>query len=669
MTQPTTFTPLRKLLKGKIELNPFNDKFQKDTYLEFIFSSLKLEDVQADNLNDTLKILPFLNDNFKEYYQYLGDNILNANLRYTELIDLLFTALNRNFLIATKQMLAKGKGKKEINQKESFSYKIDTLDKSIGKVEVASALESDIDALNYVLNFVRYFDGKQINVDKGKEAVHPIEIAKRIALSSNYFNILKNIYDESIWNMGFWKIDETNTKPKLNVIFEDTELLILAKVGLLRLQRNISSNFFFAANEIEKQSYQGTFIFEALKSKLKEKRIKSVGISDGTIQYRLAKGFGKKEIYTELKNSTAYITYYNFLENIQFDSLHNLSLSDLLKLFSLLQDLIDKVAVLEFDDSMYSINDLNKFPIKIQKDTFVNYFIDRSNFSKNQVLIFIGLISFKFGERINLWDRPLVFYNNAYYINYLPTTSPIILNLMDYWIEQGGFDLDIRGKYLEKYLQTEFESILTKKGFYNSILKRSKLFNKQKKFEELDLVIILKSVVLIAEVKCIKFPYDARDKHNSLNRLKQGVKQIKRKKEFIEKYKSEFAEIGSKIENRVIIPIVITNFPMFSGYIIDGIPIADYYLFESYFRSGKMSDGKIYRGGETEIVKEIFYYKNEDEMNRNIDSFFHNPYPIEEIKKIFEIADQKISLEMFDYDLYVTSAQIPEDYLSNFDNK
>ena len=79
-----------------------------------------------------------------------------------------------------------------------------------------------------------------------------------------------------------------------------------------------------------------------------------------------------------------------------------------------------------------------------------------------------------------------------------------------------------------------------------------------------------------------------------------------------------------------------------------------------------MSDAKIYRGGEEEIVKEFFYYKSEDEMNKNIDDFFHHPYPVEEIKKIFQIVEQKISLEIFDYDLYVTSAQIPDDYAPNF---
>lgn len=660
-----TFSPLRKLLKDKLELNPFNDKFQKDSYLDFIFKNLKYEEVEKDKLKDALKILPSLNDYFKAYYQYLGENFKNSNIHYAELVDLIFTTLNRNFLIITKQMWQKDKDKKEVNQKDFFSYKIDTLDQSIGKVEAASALESDIDALNYVVNFLRYFNENQITITKDKKAIHPIEISKRIALSSNYFNILKNIYDESIWNMGYWKINENLPRTKINVIFEDTELLIHNKVGLLRLQRNISTNFFFAINEVEKNSHYGNFITNAIKLKLKAKRIKFVSISNGKIQYRLAKGFGKKELYMELKNSTAYITYYNFLENINFESLQNLSLGDLLKLFSLLQELIGKVTILEFDDSIYSLPDLNKFPIKIEHEVLVNYFLERSTFSKAQVLIFINLISFKFGERINLWDRPLVHYNGCHYINYLPITSPIILNLMDIWIENGGFDLDIRGKYLEKYLQEEFGNLLTRKGYYNYILKRSKLFNKQKKFEEVDLIIILKSVVLIAEVKCIKFPFDARDKHNSLNRLKQGVKQVKRKKEFIDNYKQEIPEIGNQIDNKTIIPIVITNFPMFSGYIIDGIPIADYYLFESYFKSGKMSNGKIILGVEDEIVKEFFYYKGEDEMNKNIDDFFHHPYPVEEIKKIFQIVEQKVSLEIFDYDLYATSAQIPDDYNPN----
>jgi len=363
-----------------------------------------------------------------------------------------------------------------------------------------------------------------------------------------------------------------------------------------------------------------------------------------------------------LRNSTAYITYYTFLENLHFESLHNLTLNDLLKMFSLLQALIREAKGLEFDNSIFSIDDLKKFPIKISHDLLLNYFIERTTYSKAQILIFLSLVSFKFGERINLWNRPLVLYKGSYYINYLPTLSPIVLNLMDHWIELGGYDLDIRGKYLEKYLQKEVEEILLEKKFYGRILQRSKLYNKEKKFEELDLVVILKSIVLLAEIKCIKFPYEARDKHNALNRLKQGVKQIKRKKDFIEKCKNEIPELHSHVENKKFVSIVITNFPMYSGCIIDGIPIVDFYLFESYFETGKMTDGRIKKHGKPEVLKETFYYKNEDEMNSNLEQFFLQPYPIEELKSLYQIINQKISLEIFDYDLYVTSAQIPENY-------
>ena len=76
------FSPLRKLLKDKLELNPFNDKFQKDSYLQFIFKNLKYEEVESDKLKEVLKILPFLNDYFKEYYQYLGDNFIKSNIHY-----------------------------------------------------------------------------------------------------------------------------------------------------------------------------------------------------------------------------------------------------------------------------------------------------------------------------------------------------------------------------------------------------------------------------------------------------------------------------------------------------------------------------------------------------------------------------------------------------------
>ncbi|OJY80572.1 MAG: hypothetical protein BGP13_18250 [Sphingobacteriales bacterium 40-81] len=265
---------LRKLLKDKPDLNPFNDKFQKDSYLDVIFKNLNYNEIANDKLNELLKILPFLNDNFKEYYTYIKDNIFSSNIKYGQLIDLIFVIFNRNFLVVTKQIFEETKANNIINQKRSFSYRIQTLDNSIGKVEVAAALESDIDALIYVVNFVRYFENDPINIDPNKQPVHPIEISKRISLSSNYFNILKSIYDDSIWNYGYWNLNESVSKPRIDVIFDDTEILILNKVGLLRLQRNTSSNFILAATRFENDNFYREFISDVIKNNCKEKRIK-----------------------------------------------------------------------------------------------------------------------------------------------------------------------------------------------------------------------------------------------------------------------------------------------------------------------------------------------------------------------------------------------------------
>lgn len=75
----------------------------------------------------------------------------------------------------------------------------------------------------------------------------------------------------------------------------------------------------------------------------------------------------------------------------------------------------------------------------------------------------------------------------------------------------------------------------------------------------------MKSICVIAEVKCIKYTLTPRDEYNALNRLREGAIQANRKADFIKNNaKMFFNEIGD-ISNKPIIKMVITNFPSFSG--------------------------------------------------------------------------------------------------------
>ena len=89
--------------------------------------------------------------------------------------------------------------------------------------------------------------------------------------------------------------------------------------------------------------------------------------------------------------------------------------------------------------------------------------------------------------------------------------------------------------------------------------------------------------------------------------------------------------------------IIILNFPHFAGRIIDEIPIADFYLFLSYFKSGKLTNVKIEKNkGMT--VNEIKYYNSIQSFEDNFYQFFNNPIPIEELFSRQRIEEYDVTL-------------------------
>jgi hypothetical protein len=653
-------SPLRKLLKDDRQCNPFNDSYDFDVLIKKVSSEIKQEEFLDDPLRYMLKVSAFMNVHYKDYYMFLKESIQKANISFHQLTELLFAIFNRNYLILFQNRITELKEQQIFNQNDFYTYKIETLNKGIGKVEANSALELEVDAFNYLLNYLRYYKDEDIHIDRSLQDVWPIERAKGISIASAMFALVKEEYDNSVWNNGYWKIQQAVAMTIFNIEYPDEELLIISKVGLIRMQKNISSNFFNILGDIKQETFYGKFIYGSLKKLKREKRIKDVNFNQGFIEFRLAKGFGKKDSFIELRNTTELISFYSFLNEVKMPKLGGLQLVDLVNLFSLLQDLLQRCITKKFDDSIFSISDIDKFPVKIKRNALMEYFRQRTEYSGSQINTFMNLICHKFGDRINLWDRPLVQFEDSIYINFLPTLNPILLNLIDYWLDQGGFSLDERGKLMEKYLTDMLFSTLKQKKYKFQLPETSKLYNQQKKYEEVDLVVNLRDVVLVAEAKCIKYPMEARDRHNAMKRLHIAAKQVKRKVEFIKKYSNELAGQIGVTAGKSFLPLIITNYPIYTTHKIDGVTVTDFYLFESYFRSGKFTDAKMYQDGTTEVLKEHYYYKSETQMNENLDSFFQKPLPVESLKALFHIVPLKVSIDDIDYEIFVTSAQMKD---------
>src|SRR5690606_24743519 len=113
-------------------------------------------------------------------------------------------------------------------------------------------------------------------------------------------------------------------------------------------------------------------------------------------------------------------------------------------------------------------------------------------------------------QRINFSSYPLVKEIDYYVLPLFSIISPITLVLADKWLEDGGFNLDERGAFFEKHIIETLKYELSEKSYYHKIPNISEFRVSETEFEELDLIINLKSVCVIAEVKCIKFAMDAR---------------------------------------------------------------------------------------------------------------------------------------------------------------
>jgi hypothetical protein len=240
-------------------------------------------------------------------------------------------------------------------------------------------------------------------------------------------------------------------------------------------------------------------------------------------------------------------------------------------------------------------------------------------------------------------------------------TQPVIVFLLDIWLDKGGFDLKKRGKYLETFIKKEITDSLTSRNFTFQIPQQPKFYAKNNsKEEEIDLIINLKSILIVAEIKCIKFHLEPRDEHNAIKRLRQGAIQVKRKTEFIKTNKKElYPQIGD-ITNKKIISLVITNFPSFSGMTLEDIQIVDFLLFNAYVKTGKVSRfSTIPQNGQVvgnEVIKRTLLYKDEDEFCENFDHYMKHHPMIEMQKDNIEIKMNKLSTNQMNFDIYSETA-------------
>jgi hypothetical protein len=139
--------------------------------------------------------------------------------------------------------------------------------------------------------------------------------------------------------------------------------------------------------------------------------------------------------------------------------------------------------------------------------------------------------------------------------------------------------------------------------------------------EEIDLLIRIGRLLLVGEAKCQFFPVEALDLYRSRERLREGSAQAVRKAEAVRNSLHELQSTTglSDTHSVTVLPFVLSNHVLGSGYPIDGVPVVDLLYLSILLRQGFLRIGVVMdRNGEVDPGDTIRFYTDQADAERRL---------------------------------------------------
>ena len=656
---------LRQQLLTNKTFNPFNQAFN----IMALQSALKawaeaLTPGQQPDLMpmaDTCRVITLLSAIFKDILEQIEGNLLQSGLSYELLLECLVAQHNGTYIDAFKSYRKEYEGQKHVELTETFAHRSSSIDPSIGKINTSGGLVATIDVLNALLGSAGYFKDKMKSVSDQPDG-HSIGYLNKLDLISNVYLGLRTSYDSVVCNDGFYQVLGKN---QYAVRFKDHIRLVLEEIGRFRVQQDSIAYYLQFSEYLNKHPDSRLYPREWNKRKAEDVQISEVSYTaTGYIEYVLSTGIDPAEKDDELSFFGSMQAFYGFLENAELPKLSPLRLWDVLCLFSMVQHLFDKVASLPIEQGdCYTIAEVQHIPFRIVRKNLTDYLLARTTYSTSEVEGFINLLSNQPADRVNFWQRPFLPAGNDLLVPFLTTVAPVYYYLIDYWLESAGYLLEKRGKTLEKYVKANISKHLTRKGYTFHIPTANRFRIPSGSYQEIDLLLVLKDIVVIAEVKCIRYPVEPFDYHFSYDRLRQGAEQVNTKIDFLFANAKELKPLTGDISGKKVVRAVITNYPIFTGCIIDDVPVIDFYLLEGYIAQSQIIHFSSYSQNNqivNEPEKATALYNTETEFCADFDVHLRNNRLLKIYEPKVKIYDQKMTVNEFPVEVYLQMAAFQE---------
>ena len=607
---------LRKELRTNLATNPFNDKFNSSA-LNTVIQKHAPENAFLVTLFESYHHC------FKAHFAILKDFLATAGHKRSQLIGLIINFANHHYLCMLQEQMRKHKVG-DIGR--FFSETTKYTSQRIGIRDITGVSETVVDTVMSLINFISKFEYKEM-VEDTIPLKEDLDNVRLMIRSQSYLELLKLAYETPVWRNAGYKIRDE----QLFIQFENEMDLQCFEVAQYRMQQKVFDHFTRLRLGLENRRSELFYTYPTL-AKGKSVEIKRLINVDGFLRTELDSANAIPVPQNYLKFTSAIELYYPFLHNVVLPDSRDLRLYDLLYQYSLLQEIFEELVFNHLSEDYSSRLNFGHISDKVTQDELEYYFLKRTTYSLQQIHFFLKLMGQPLQGRINFWDSAMFMQGCYFQVMYNPLLTTVSFHLMDTLLEKCGIDLDFRGKAFERYIKEELSATLTAKRYYHQIAP-SKIEVKQGKgveIQEIDLLLFLQDTILIAEVKCIKYPMETRDRHNSERILSKASRQVITKKGFLER---NYAAIINQLEidnrPRSIVPVIITNYPTATGLKPGGIPVIDLSLISLYFNESKIATKRMTASPEDlteEVVNTTMLYNNEQEFSQNLFNYcYDNP--------------------------------------------
>lgn len=569
--------------------NPFSDGFSRDKFCARVDRYLALCEPDKYELKE---FVVNCNKLFRDYFSTLSSELKKASKSIV--LDNIMSVINTETINLTK-----------IRHTRQAEISISSMKNIIlhnpngCEADTQAYVDAYIDFLNIIYKHIsRYKDNEFTNISD--------EIPTgALIYQTSYYNCYKELYELLCWD----DYDVKFGRNRIDFVMSDIQYHKRIYANRIRFDELLLATRI----AIEEQALVDFPNYEL-------KSIEKLVVCAGTITVT----FGNDVLPTScLSINLAFMAvFYDYIVGINLDVGCGIDLMGIIIIFSSIQDFLrivmDYVIESEIDEVPYRI---------VYRDlVYIISFL--TNYSVDKIEFVLELLC-NGNRKSDLYRVPFIRHNDHIYFSFSNSAFAYTPIMIDYWLSQCGYDLGKRGPMFEEHVKSEIRSLCNKLGFFCNVIEQ-KTYIAGKKREEIDLVVELKDIIIVGEIKCLPLPLKHIEYHSFKHHIDDGKKQIIRKTDFLKRNLDCFSGLFSSTSKRIV-PVVISNLPVLSGDNSNSIPVIDTLLLLNWF-SGRLAVDAIH-GIDSNVTIVSNYYANECEFNSNMEGFFHDPTPISEIVK------------------------------------